>query len=182
MPGKRSKGNCDRHTRLGCPLDPAPTVFPLAVPIIEPAFQTLLVAAVGAAWRRQVRLQSRCPRSPREQSKNVVRQSPAGQTRSRRTISPGTAMRLRTQDCTTMTASCHLETSLDVAARRGLPYRNLVASNGGVPPTSRLRRQNIPQPVSSMIGQMIRAFGSDEVVSLGAYFRKPRSIDSGALG
>jgi hypothetical protein len=37
-------------------LDPAPTVFPLAVPMIEPAFQPLLVVAVGAAALTESRL------------------------------------------------------------------------------------------------------------------------------
>ena len=41
MPSKRSKGNLIRHA-------PALTVLPLPVPMIEPAFRTLLVAAIGA--------------------------------------------------------------------------------------------------------------------------------------
>ena len=35
---------------------PAPTVFPLAVAMIQPAFQTLLVATVGAAALTEPRL------------------------------------------------------------------------------------------------------------------------------
>jgi len=34
---------------LECPLRPAPAISPLAVPVIEPPFGALLVAAVGAA-------------------------------------------------------------------------------------------------------------------------------------
>ena len=51
---------------------------------------------------------------------------------------------------------------------------NPVASNGGVPPASRLRRQNIPQPALPMIGRMIRASGADDVAPLGSQFRKLR--------
>src|SRR5580658_1191571 len=51
-----------------------------------------------------------------------------------RIISPATVMRLRRRDWTTMMASCHVRTGLDVMARRGLPCRNPVASNGGLLP------------------------------------------------
>ena len=45
-----------RHARLR----PAPAVFPLAVRMIEPAFQTLLVAAVGASALTKPRLAPAC--------------------------------------------------------------------------------------------------------------------------
>jgi hypothetical protein len=46
--------------------------------------------------------------------------------------------------------------------------RTPAIGNGGVPLASRLRRQNIPQPASLMIGRMIRASGADDVASLGS--------------
>jgi len=53
-----------RHARLGRPLRPAPAVFPLAdpkgTPMIEPAFQTPLVAAVGASALSKPRLAPAC--------------------------------------------------------------------------------------------------------------------------
>jgi len=49
-------------------------------------------------------------------------------------------------------------------------------SNGGVPCTSRLRRQNIPQLVPLMIGRMIRACGADDVSPLGSLFKKRRFL------
>jgi len=45
-----------RHARLR----PAPAVFPLSVTMIEPAFQTLLVAAVGASALTKPRLAPAC--------------------------------------------------------------------------------------------------------------------------
>jgi hypothetical protein len=45
-----------RHRRLR----PAPAVFPLAVAMIEPAFQTLLVATVGPSALAKPRLASAC--------------------------------------------------------------------------------------------------------------------------
>jgi hypothetical protein len=99
-----------RHACLGCPSGPAPTVLPLAVAMIEPAFQTLLVPTVGAAALME----------PRQ---NVARQSPARQTRSRRTISPATARRLRRRDWTTMMASCHFRTSRMWWPDEGCPTR-----------------------------------------------------------
>ena len=73
-----------------------------------------------------------------------------------------------------MTASCHLRTSVDVAACRRLPYRNPVASTAGFLLLPAFDANIHLQPASMMIGRMTGAFGADDVVSLGAQFRKLR--------
>ena len=138
-----------RHARLGCPLGPAPTVFPLAIAMIEPAFQTLLVAAVSAAalteprlaaaYEAAITLPAITVRTEKKRRAAIASQaSPKPQNHFARNRHASPQAGLDNDDGFVPL----LETARMWWPDEGLPYRNPVASNGGIPPASRLRRQN----------------------------------------
>jgi hypothetical protein len=170
MPGKRSKRNCDPSRPL------APDAG--GIPVAGRNDRACLPGSAGnGGWR--VDADGGVPGGDMPGCSNAVRDHSANRERTwhgnRRPGKLEAAEPLRQKPPRVSTGGtgqrrrlrATLEPAWIVAARRRLPCRNPVASNGGVPCTSRLRRQNIPQMVWPMIGRMICAFGADDVFPSG---------------